>query len=238
VIAAPVMSVDEVGRLTIAFSTGDQEAIGAEAGMKNFVWSLTEDPSSDRTQLNPLVNWSLDLKDSWSGDRVVGDIVLFNSNLYFTTVGPGDTSDACSSGSGKVWGMHYVKPKKEAGKGGLVADTFAKIPTITADGYLGAKEILGSNAQAYLSGVSLSQQPTCEAPGVINDPGYSGYGVVSSGSTASGKFQLIIPTGNAKSTVKQGGFTPLQSGGANATAIDLPSPAVSLVVDSWAAIVE
>jgi type IV pilus assembly protein PilY1 len=241
VIAAPVLSVDDLGQITLGFSTGDQEAIGAEAGMKNFVWSLSEVPSADRKQLNPKVNWSLDLKDAWSGDRVIGDLVLFNSNLYFTTLGPDATGDACSSGSGKLWGMHYLtKSKLGDGKGGALADTFSggKMP-VTPDGYVPASIIIGGgNINAYLSGVSVAQQPSCESPGVINDPGYSGYGVTTGAATASGKFQLIFGTGNAKSVTKQAGFTPIQSGGANATAIDLPTPSVALIVDSWAAIVE
>lgn len=240
IIGAPVMSVNDLGQITLAFSTGDQEAIGAEPGMKNFVWSLTEEPSSDRKQLYPKVNWSLDLtpENNWSGDRVVGDIVLFNSNLYFTTVGPDNTGDACSSGSGKVWGMDYVNPKKTAGTGGVLAGPFQRRADVTTEGYIPATTLLGGNPHAYLSGVALAQEPSCEAPGLINDPGYSGYGTTSAAATSPGKFQLIIPTGSVTSTAKGSDTSVIKSGGANAVAIDLPSPSVALVVDSWAAIVE
>jgi type IV pilus assembly protein PilY1 len=238
IIAAPVISVDRIGNLTVAFSTGDQEAIGALAGLTNYVWSLTEKPSSDRLKLAPLVNWNLALKGSLSGDRVIGEMALFAGDLFFSTVGPDQQNNACSSGSGKVWGMHYLDPNTAGtGKGGVLSPTFA--PLVGSNAYIDATTLLGSDAQGFLSGVSVTQQPTCDSAGTAADSGYFAYGVKPSGSPPSpGKYQLIIPTGSTVSTTTKPGITPLTAGGANGVAIDLKAPQLSLVVDSWASVVE
>lgn len=238
IISAPVMSVDEIGNITIAFSTGSQEAVGADPGMKNYVWSLTETPNANRTVLNPKVDWYLDFKDSLAGDRVIGEMALFNGDLFFTTLGPGVSGDACGTGSGKLWGMHYTEPnKKGAGTGGKVSTTLSKL--VGTGDYVDATTLLGGNVSAYLSGATVSQQPTCEKPGTVNDAGYSGYGVVpTAGTSAAGKFQLMIATGDRVSTSTKPGISTIENGGSNAVAIDLNAPAVSLIVDSWAAIVE
>lgn len=238
IITAPIISVDNVGNLTIAFSTGDQEAIGALAGLSNYVWSLTEIPSADRKKLAPKVNWNLGLKGSLSGDRVIGEMALFAGDLFFSTVGPTQQTDACSSGSGKVWGMHYLTPNATgAGKGGVVSNSIASL--VSTGGYIDATTLLGSDGRGFLSGVAVTQQPTCEAITSGGDDGYFAYGAVPTGSTGStGKYQLIIPTGNKVSNSTKPGISVIQSGGGNGVAVDLTNPAVSLLVDSWASLVE
>jgi type IV pilus assembly protein PilY1 len=238
VTAAPVISVDRIGNLTVAFSTGDQEAIGALSGLSNYVWSLTEQPSADRKKLAPKVNWNLGLKGTLSGDRVIGEMALFAGELFFSTVGPDQQNDVCSSGSGKVWGMNYLDPSPAgAGKGGKVAASFTSL--VGTGGYIDATTLLGTDARGFLSGVSVTQQPTCESLASAADDGFFAYGVKPSGSPPSaGKYQLIIPTGDKVSTTTKTGITPITSGNTNGVAIELTPPALSLVVDSWAAVVE
>lgn len=239
VITTPIISVDRKGSLTVAFSTGEQEAIGADLTKPaNYVWSLTEELSADRTTLTPKVNWYLALKDGqFAGDRVIGEMALFSSNLYFSTVGPGVSNDACSSGSGKVWGMHYIDPGKAKGAGGVPADTLKDF--VNSDGFIDATTLLGSDAHAFLSGVSVAQQPTCDSPGTAADNGYFAYGSKPTGGAApAGKYQLLIPTGNRISTSTKPGLSNVNLGGANGVAIDLAKPVTPLIVDSWAAIVE
>jgi hypothetical protein len=100
--------------------------------------------------------------------------------------------------------------------------------------------LLGSNAQAYLSGVSVGQQPTCDSPSTSNDDDFFSYGAPSQshGTVTPGRYQLIIPTGDRASNSTAPGVTPITQGGVNAVAVDLASPAVMNYVDSWAAIVE
>lgn len=239
IVNAPIISVDNVGNLTVAFSTGEQEAIGAAAGLSNYVWSITEKPFESGTKLYPRVNWHLALNGALSGDRVIGEMALFSGDLYFTTVGPGSSGDACSSGSGKLWGMHYVDRIETAlaGKGGKKAQSLT--PLLATGGYVDATTLLGSDAHAYLSGVSVGQQPTCDSPTTSNDDDFFSYGVTQSGGAVTpGRYQLIIPTGDKASTTNAAGVTPLAQGSVNAVAVDLASPPVMNYVDSWAAIVE
>jgi type IV pilus assembly protein PilY1 len=239
VISMPVISVDRKGSLTIAFSTGEQEAIGADPTKPaNYVWSLTEELSADRKTLTPKVNWYLALKDGlFAGDRVIGEMALFSGDLFFSTVGPGTSNDVCNSGSGKIWGMHYLEPGAAKGAGGRTSNTLAKL--VTAEGYVDATTLLGSNARAFLSGVSVAQQPTCDSPGTAADNGYFAYGSKPTGGAAApGKYQLIIPTGDRASTSTKPGISNVKLGGGNAVAIDLQQPVTPLIVDSWASIVE
>jgi type IV pilus assembly protein PilY1 len=237
VISAPIISVDRVGNLTVAFSTGDQEAIGAMSGLANYVWSLTELPSADRKKLSPRVNWNLGLKGALSGDRVIGEMALFSGDLFFSTVGPPSANDVCSSGSGKVWGMHYLDPNKEAtGKGGVVSPSLTAL--VGAGGFVEATTLLGNDARGFLSGVSVAQQPTCEDLDEGADSGFFANGSILKGTPSSGKYQLFVPTGDKASTSTKPGVTPINSGGSKGVAIDLRQPAASLVVDSWASIVE
>jgi hypothetical protein len=238
----PIVSVDLIGNLTLAFSTGDQEAIGGAAGLTNYVWSLLEKPNPDRTKLLANTNWYLAFKDApFHGDRVIGPMALFAGDLYFSTVGPIANTDACSSGSGKTFGMHYLKPSAEgAGRGGLVAKSLKDAGLLEDEDYVSATTLLGTNPRAFLSGASVAQQPTCDTDSSADDNQY--FGTASShrsfGAMTPGKFQLIIPTGNQVSTSTNENVTQQDFGGVNAVVVDLESPAVTNRVDAWAAIVE
>lgn len=236
--SSPIISVDRTGNLTIAFSTGKQEAIGADPSKPaNYVWSLTEVPSADRTKLTPKQNWYLHLAGDFKGDRVIGEMALFAGDLFFSTVGPDASNDSCSSGSGKVWGMHYIDPAVGDGKGGKTSTTLAGL--VNAKGYVDATTLLGSDAHAFLSGVSVAQQPTCDSPGTAADNGYFAYGSKPTGGAVTpGKYQLIIPTGDRQTTSTNAAISAINLGGANGAAIDLKKPATPLIVDSWASIVE
>lgn len=240
IIAAPIISVDRTGNLTIAFSTGEQEAIGDDPSKPaNYVWSLAEIPNADRTTLTAEKKWYLALKGTdFSGDRVIGEMALFAGDLFFSTVGPGTSNDSCGSGSGKVWGMHYIDAATTgAGKGGKTSTTLTGL--VNAQGYVDATTLLGSDAQAFLSGVSVAQQPTCDSPGTSADNGYFAYGVKPTGGAVTpGKYQLIIPTGDRMTTSTKPGISAIDLGGGNGAAIDLKKPATPLIVDSWASIVE
>ena len=237
----PIISVNNIGNLTVAFSTGDQEAIGSAPGLANYVWSLTEKPNSLRTKLLPQTNWYLGLKGStFEGDRVIGPMALFAGNLFFSTVGPGDSADVCSSGSGKTFGMHYISANTEGvGKGGVIAPSLVSAGLINDDGFVAADTLLGSQPRAFLSGATVAQEPSCTSPSTAGDDEYfSNQPHTSFGALTPGRFQLIIPTGSQLSTSTNANVTPRNQGGVNAVVIDLPTPIVTNRVDSWAAIVE
>ncbi|HXK20830.1 MAG TPA: hypothetical protein VNG33_23625, partial [Polyangiaceae bacterium] len=71
------------------------------------------------------------------------------------------------------------------------------------------------------------------------DDGFFSYGSQpSAGAVTPGKYQLIIPTGDKVSTSTKPGISAINQGGGNGVAIDLQQPPVTLIVDSWASIVE
>lgn len=235
----PIISVSQVGHLTVAFSTGDQEAIGFAPGLTNYVWSLTETPNADRTKLEPVQNWYLRLAGGdFDGDRVIGPMALFNGELFFSTVGPAPSADPCSSGSGKVWGMHYLEVHADGpGKGGRLSQSLGDL--IGDDGYVDASTLLGSNPRAFLAGATVAQQPSCENPGSPLDDQYLSYGTHQSlGELTTGRFELIIPTGDQMSQATNARVTPQNYGGVNVVAVELASPPVANRIDSWAAIVD
>jgi type IV pilus assembly protein PilY1 len=238
----PIISVDSVGQLTIAFSTGDQKTIGTATNLSNYVWSLVENATA-RTKLVPEVKWHLAFKASpYLGDRVIGAMALFSGDLYFTTMGPAPNSNdgACTVGVGKLWGMRYLdKNTGGEGLGGVMATSLKTLAG--SDPYVPALKLLGtSSSTAFFSGVSVGQQPSCEnGPATPTDDQYFSYGVHNSlGKPEGGKFQLFVSTGAVASTSTEQGVEAIDQGGANAVAVDLKSPRVTTRVDSWAAIVE
>jgi type IV pilus assembly protein PilY1 len=236
IVTPPIISIDDGGNLTVAVSTGDQEALASSASTVNYVWSLTEKPNSARTAFNAVPNWHLDFKGSDQGFRVIGTMALFARTLYFAAMNR-PSSGACAQGVGRVYGMDYIKPIESAtaGKGGTPATGFG---TLSAP-YLTAADVTGGSGEAFLAGVSIGQEPTCENGGGTGDDEYFKYGAhYALGTPRGGGFKLYVSTGSTKPTPTRSDIKALDSGASFAASIDLASPAIATRVDSWAAIVE
>ncbi|HYO94788.1 MAG TPA: hypothetical protein VER33_09755, partial [Polyangiaceae bacterium] len=233
IILAPVVSVDEQGDITINIATGDQDTLGASASMKNYVWSLTERTSLDRSAVVTRVNWFLPLLN---GERVVGPMELFNSQLFFATYSPPQSgANACSNGSSQVWGVDYLRPKNShlasppRNQGGE-----PRLPSSTTPGTfvrsLTAAQVTG-NANAVIFGVSVAQQPTCSVTSAETSVDYLGYGQHHRLTNVNpGKFELVMHTGGIEGTA-----TNMSS---NVETIELPAPPSAARVDAWAALIE
>ncbi|HET9932281.1 MAG TPA: hypothetical protein VFQ35_16370, partial [Polyangiaceae bacterium] len=230
-----VVSVDSNGDITVNVATGDQETLGASPTTKNYVWSLTEKTTSNRTVVSTKANWYLPFTN---GERTVGPMSLFNSQLFFTSFAPpAVNAHACASGSSKVWGMDYLKPvnykaasppKNQGGDGRLPDSTS---PTGYTQSYT-AQQVTKSS-DAVIFGVSVAQQPSCSqvSDGVKND--FLGYGSQKTlTSVTPGQFQLVMHVGGIKNTTATG---DQQS---NVRTVDLQPPPSAARVDSWAALVE
>jgi type IV pilus assembly protein PilY1 len=230
ILLPPVLSVDAVGDVTVNVATGDQDALGAAAGMKTFVWSLTEKTTSDRTPAASDANWFLPMT---GGERVVGPMELFNSALYFASYAPpGASSGACNNGVSKVWGVHYTLPPAGPGDTLLVNQGGrAQLPGPSGlVQYLTASGATG-DADAVIFGVTIAQQPTCTttASKNVSDSFGSGLRTVTTDVTP-GKFQLVMHTGS--------GGTQIPGGQSRTATIDLSPPVSRAKVDSWAVLVE
>lgn len=244
----PILSVDLRGDVTINFSTGDQDAVGASSTLTNFVWSITEAPTfsanGEVTSFSSKVNWYRELT---GGERVTGPMVLFNSSLFFSTFKPPTAgANVCSVGTSAVWGMHYLIPPMS---GGVPAKNQGGAPVRELNFRLSipASELLGlqpgeAQDRAAIFGVSLAQKPTCNDTddSFINE--YLNYGAHTSLTDMTpGTFQLVMHTGTAGPSSTGGpvsGVSAPQGGTVNAIAVDLQTPPSSSRIDSWAAIVE
>jgi len=225
----PILSVDDVGNVTVTFSTGDQEVFTYAAGVKNYVWSLTE--KFNGTALESKVNWYQTFNN---GERVTGPLTLFNRNLYFSSFLPDDGGGGeCALGKAYVWGMDYVLPdaNNAAGSGGRDAlKTNIGLPAVIGD-KLDVSTTLTNSTRTSIFGVGIAQEPTCFDEVTASSQDSLGFGSRTSVTNVNpGKFQLVVQTG--------AGGEKVEGGSTNALTIDLPPPALRSVIDSWAAIVE
>jgi type IV pilus assembly protein PilY1 len=233
----PIISVNELGNLTVALSTGLQDVVGGAPKLVNYVWSLTEKPTADRQKLLPAVNWYKGYTDAAKGERVVGAMALFNRYLYFSTMGV-PAASSCDTGEGKLWAMHYIQPNTDGpGTGGVVETKIMKALT-GLDNQDYAELTAFTDGNSALSGVTVAQEPTCANPGSPGDDQYFQYGTHNAlGNVTGGGFQLLIPIGaGSKGADVDAEIVTL--GEAKALAVGIETPEVLTRVDSWAAIVE
>jgi type IV pilus assembly protein PilY1 len=223
----PVMSVDNFGNVTLAFSTGDQDVLTAPQGMQNFAFSLTEKLNASGSDFMSKVNW---YKVFANGERVAGPMTLFNGALFFSTFTPepAGSANVCAAGSSKVWGMDYVLPKtaNALDDGGV-----ERLP----DGNNAFVQFIDSTSTlfqdgAIIFGVGVAQLPSCTDEVNVTDP-YFGTGQHTSITNVKpGTFELVMHTGNVGQTAP--------GGKSNVLTIALPAPPSTARIDSWAAIVE
>jgi type IV pilus assembly protein PilY1 len=229
-ILPPTLSVDVHGDVTLNVATGDQDTLGAAAGMKNFVWSLTEKTNSDKTPANSQANWFQPLT---GGERVVGPMSLFNSALYFASYSPPVAgASVCSNGTSKVWGMHYVLPTTGTGGVPLVNQGGrAQLPGVSGLVQSLTAAAATGDANATIFGVTVAQQPTCSTATETSDGSSFGSGTHTSVTNVNpGKFQLIMHTGS--------GGTQVDGGSSRVATIPLNKPVSASRIESWASLIE
>ena len=231
----PIVSVDALGQVTVAFSTGDQEVLTADPTMSTYIWSITEVLDATGTKFQSKANWYTKLT---GGERVAGPMSLFNGALYFSSFAPESASggNVCKAGSSRVWGVDYLIPtqKTDLSKGGL-----ARLPEdpnaspVTLVQFIDNSSSLVDDG-AVIFGVGIAQLPTCaEETTSAGSNDYLGHGTLSHTSlsrTNPGKFQLVMHTGNK-------GASPL-GGQTKTVSFDLAEPPASAFFDGWAALVE
>jgi type IV pilus assembly protein PilY1 len=250
IVTQPQLSIDDLGRVTVAFATGNQDTFSAVG--TNYVWSLIED-----------INWSPPVsfrsKAQWyrkytSGEVPVGPLQLFNSGLYFATYQPPQTTSACSTGTSKVWGMHYLNLDTTAAasdgsnnlsrggqawlpKQGDANNTTDKVQYLTADISCTNGTTQSNNtdcthlvAGATIFGVSIAQVPSCVDSSSSTDAFFAqGLHTTMPNATAA-RFQLVMQTGRSGSSAN-GGQT-------NSATIDLQPQNNNPRIAAWASIME
>jgi type IV pilus assembly protein PilY1 len=239
IVTAPILSVDDIGQITLAISTGDQGVLAATPGMLNRVVSLTE-TLDDTQDFRPKVNWVETLGCDGScgsgeseGERVTGGMTLFGSALYFATSTPPEASNGqCASGSSRVWGLHYTHSLDyEAGADSIdpMSGAAGALPP-ASNSTTKVKSTTPSSGVVF--GVSVEQQPSCssEAETFEEDPYLGGYGSHSATSAVNpGKFFLVTQVGGASGSTSNSVATEK---------LELQPPRSTVNVDSWAPIFE
>lgn len=235
---APVLSVDEMGQVTIAAATGDQRVQSATPGMLNRIVSLTEKVVDG--DFIPKVNWVEELgctnacgEGQHAGERVTGPMNLLGSSLYFATTAPASGGEAeCSVGASRVWGVHYLMSKDAIDAAEVIDPLSGAAGALPSDD--GSLTLPKSTPlrPGVVFGVSIEQQPSCsvELEQPIEDVYVDGYGQhISTTAQAPSKFFLVFQIGGST------------QGSANKVAtekLELAPPEFAIQVDSWAPIFE
>jgi type IV pilus assembly protein PilY1 len=218
----PVLSIDERGRMTVNVATGDQDSLGSAAGQINYVYSLLEDANAGRTTAVHKVNW---LKSFTLGERVVGPLALFGGDLFFSTFVAASGSNVCAIGTSKLWGMHYIVPQSTTDftQGGLAA---LQNPATTPP-----KVQVIDQGSTFISGVSVTQQPSCFTTSVdnIGDDlvGYRGLTRITQ--VNPGRFELVMHKNQAAPGANQG---------VASSSVPLQTPPATSRIASWANVIE
>jgi len=208
--------------MTVNAATGDQDSLGSAAGQINYVYSLLEDANAGRTTAIHKVNW---LKSFTLGERVVGPLALFGGDLFFSTFVAASGSNVCAIGTSKLWGMHYIVPQSTTDftQGGLAA---LKNPATTPP-----KVQVIDQGSTFISGVSVTQQPSCFTTSVdnIGDDlvGYRGLTRITQ--VNPGKFELVMHKNQAATGPNQGVAN---------TSVPLETPPATSRIASWANVIE
>lgn len=236
---APILSVDTIGQITVAATTGEQRLQTAEDGQINRVVSLTEQLSADN-EFQAKVNWIEQLgcesscgEDEHRGERVTGPMSLFGSTLYFATSVPAEaTASECGVGYARVWGVHYTLSRDEAQQAEFIDPLNGPAGALPLPLNASTAPKSTELEPGVVFGVSIEQQPTCsvENEDFSGDPYLGGYGEHTSiASINPGKFQLVYQVG---------GVTTASSNQVTTTKVELDTPPNSVRIDSWAPIFE
>lgn len=221
VILPPVLSVNELGDVTVAFATGDQDLTSGDTSL-NRVISLTETSSS--TEIVAHVNWRHDLDP---GERVTGPMVLFNSALYYSASRPPTTSTAaCDVGLSKVFGVHYEDNDDVANDRDNPSPTSGPAPATPGEPRLIASE------PGLIFGVSLEEEASCASAEEVIDGNESfGYGEVRMSTQVNpGRYFLSYGASGNNSGANSRGVLEVRQ--------ELENPRLAVTFESWGAVYE
>ena len=245
IVMQPQLSTDDLGQVTVAFSTGSQDDFSSNSSMLNYVWSLTEHVNWTDKTFETQVNWYRLFRN---GERVVGPMQLFASGLYFSTYLPASGNAVCSAGSSKVWGMNY---HDLVDSGGLDKDNPPVVASDSVEASKGGRPWLPENGDSAASarvqfldnsisllsgatifGIAVAQVPSCVDDTTPSDS-FFGTGLVHTTlpNISAATYELVMQTG---ASGKSSGL----NSATNVTTIKLPPPDNSPRIASWATIME
>ncbi len=186
----PSMSpVPQRGQLVVVMGTGDLE-YATDPAQRAMVFSVKEKMTiTDAGVVTATTNEVLWKKVLEVGESLTSKPLIYGNVAYFTSFQP-DATDACQGGTGRVWGLDFLKSK--AGTKEPVGKFPLKpIPLNTAD--FGEK-IEIPDVVPY--GLSLISRPACSGDsGVSQAAGAGGSNSALKGSKG-GTTELVVQTGS------------------------------------------
>lgn len=218
----PVLSTDDAGRVVVLQATGNIDLL--DSTDENRAVSLTENVTFDTdgtvTDVGATFNWEITFDP---GQQVTGPLELFGGVLYFGTfTSNGASTNACSFGSSRIWGVDYV----ERGTGGLLPAP--GLESTPGSGTLDALFTDPPLENQIVMGVAITQRPTCFL-GEVELDAYLGnrYRVTQQGG---GQFQLVAQV--------SGGGTAGTGGTIAEISRNIPAPQSYTRVGGWAGFVD
>jgi type IV pilus assembly protein PilY1 len=244
---APIVSTNESGEVVVAFATGNQEDLVGTAGTETFLYSIREKATDVLSAtVIPAINWYYRFT---GGERITGPLTLFSNGIYFSTYAPPVSgNNACSSGTSRVGGMHFVTAAGSTEDPIKSATYFVSDPGVPLS--RGGYAMLPKNGESssddreqfydqtdaifeqgsVIFGVGIAQVPSCFTEGeTLTDP-FFGTSYKPTLTTSPATYQLVIQTGN-RGTQSTGGATNVKS-------VNLPPPDTSPRIDTWALVME
>ncbi len=114
---APVVSVDDESKVTLAVASGGQRVQTATPGLLNRIVSLSESFNTTTKKFAAKVNWIQDLgcqgacgSTQNEGERVTGPMEMFGGTLYFSSGIPASaSSNQCTVANHRIWAIDYVE---------------------------------------------------------------------------------------------------------------------------------
>jgi type IV pilus assembly protein PilY1 len=202
----PLISTDETGRVVVVQATGNIDALD-DPTAENRVVSLTEilTTSGTTTTSTTSLNWEIRLR---AGEQVTGPLDLFDGKVYFGSFESTSSTDACSYGQSRIWGVDYLEDGGSAPTG-YTSTLAGRFPLPAFESVIGSGTIDSHYQGPFLNqvvvGVAVTQQITCVDGTLSSDP-YIGsqYQMTNTGAPS---FQLVAQMSGATGTGSTGSST-------------------------------
>lgn len=227
----PTVSVDERGNPVLVFSTGDQEEFRNTTNDYR-VWSIREVPVVGMTSREFEVesNWYLSNNATAvsspgiapnqygmdDGEKVTGPIATFGGISYFSTNTPAPAGSECLVGTSRVWGVSTL----DLGNDKIPDPGISTTPVLF-------KIVLPQGENPF--GVAVGAEPSCREDLERIDNYVGRHNVATQNSRPNYVIRLF--------TGREGTDTDPNSS-VNARTIDVREPESTVLIDSWAGIVE
>lgn len=240
IVEKPVITVDNQNRTLIAFGSGDPDLL--EGTQENRVASIYEEASLDgagnASSIEVQAIWEISpnadtSRGFYTGERLTGQLTLFNNILYFGTFSPQSGTDPCDIGFARLWGVDMAKADGANSVVPMGRLDLDGNPGTTTDVVRATRDLNNNNndaddANTILFGVSVARRATCNVTETSPDPltGLSRTFVSASNGGEYRMFLNIVQTGLSMGTRTTSFSRPLVA------------PIIPARVDSWATVFE